>query len=213
MEKKDRYFVRWDRITPKVVWYKEEEKEAYRLEKSETSRNLCWVYDPKLNDIPEHGERYPEYTEITEEETEEVKRRLEEENDRIEKELTRNCVKRSRRKTENGIADVVTYSKVSKWRSFTLKEYVEILCGYLAEKGMVFHRIDYSWYDEWGYPKHWSITKKADFRELFKDDPSELEARFSDRENNYVLRGPFLLHTIELEAVPKKTGKELSKDG
>ena len=205
MEKQYRYLVKWERIMPTLVRLDPEDgMKASGLEKFESSRDLCWVYRPELDGIAEHPEHVPEYTEITADEAAEVKRQKQAENDRTEKELTVTCVSRSRRKTEDGPAEVVTYSKASKLRSFSLDEYVEILWGYLAKKRTVFRRIDYSWYDEWGYPKARSITRKADIPLLIGDQPQEVEARFSDAENNYVLRAPFLFHTIELEAVPKK---------
>ena len=203
--KKERYLVRWDGITPALIRLDpSDEMNAYRLESQEYSCGLCWVHTPVLDGIADHPERFPEYQEITGEEAAEVESRIQEEWDRQEKERTRTCVKRTRRKTEDGTADVEILRKVSKWRYFSLKEYMEILLGMLNKKGMVLQGIEYSWYDEWGYEKYHSIKSKAELRQLYRDCPQEIEARFSDREKQYVLRATFMFWTIELETRPKK---------
>ena len=197
--------IKWDRITPVLLRLDLSEKQkAYILESCEVSKGLAWVYEPELDDILDHPERFPEYTEITNEEAWEIKRQIKEKNEEAEKKWNAICVRHSRKQTEEGPADVVTYSKASRWRYFSTKEYVEMLGGYLAGKRVVFQRSDYNWYDEWGYPKQRSITRKEDLKQIIGDGADEIETRFSDPENKYILRAPFLLHTIELETIRKK---------
>lgn len=204
-EKKDRYMVKWDGIEPTLIRLDSTDgMKVFRLEKWEQCSDLAWVYEPELDGIPDHPERFPEYMEITENEASEVKRQIEAKSEEIEKELRRTCIKRSRKKTAEGMADVLTFRKVSQWKSFSLKEYMEILLRQLSKKDVTLQRIDYSWYDEWGYLKCRGITKKADIWQLTKDCPDQIEAWFSDTKNKYVLRTPFLMYSIELEAVPKK---------
>ena len=212
VKEKRRYMVRWDGIKPTLIWLDSSyEMKPFRLGKWTQSEDLGWAYVPELDGIHDHPERFPGYQEITEEEAEKVKEQLEAENDRIEKELTRTCVKRSSKKTKNGVTKVVTYRKVSKWRDFSLKEYIDILLRHLEKKGMTLQKIDYSYFDEWDYIKHRSIKEKSDIRQMLRDGADEIEASFSDAENTYVLRAPFRMHTIELEAVPKK--KETRAEG
>lgn len=214
MEEQYRYMIKWDRITPVLLRLDLSEKQkAYILESCEVSKGLAWVYTPELDDILNHPEHFPEYTEITDEEAAEIERQFEAKNEETEKKRNAICIRRSRKQTEDGPAEVVTYSKASKWRYFSTKEYVEMLGGYLAGKRVAFQRSDYNWYDEWGYPKQRSITRKENLKQMIGDGADEIVTRFSDPENKYILRAPFGLHTIELETVPKKKkAKKLNSD-
>jgi len=145
MEEQYRYMIKWDRITPVLLRLEPSEKQkAFILESNEVSKGLIWVYKPELDDILDHPERFPEYTEITNEEAWEIKGQLKEKNEEAEKKWNAICVRCSRKQTEEGPADVVTYSKASRLRYFSTKEYVEMLGGYLAGKRVVFQRSDYN---------------------------------------------------------------------
>ena len=207
MEKQCRYMIKWDRITPVLLRLEPSEKEkAYVMVSMEASRYLGWSYQPELDDILDHPERYPEYTEITKEEAEEIEWQLQVKKEEKEKKLNAVCVKHSQKQTEDGPAEVLTFRKASRWRYFSTNDYVDLLWGYLAGEKMALQGIDYSWYDEWGYQKKRSIKDIKDIRQIINDGADEIEARFSDDENKYVLRAPFLLHSIELETVRKKSG-------
>ncbi len=211
MEKQYRYMVKQGEDVPMLIRLDPPDYlEAYQYEIwIKYSNNQYWVHKPELDDILAHKNRFPEYTEITQEEAEEIERQIEAKYDKIEKELQIIHTEHSQKQTEDGLVEVVTYQKTNGWRDFTVAEYIEILNEYLGKKYTVFSRADYYWYDEWGYQKHWAVTRKMDIPMIIEEDPSEIVARFSDKEHKYILRAPFLLHSIELE-ISKKTKKTVS---
>ena len=206
MEKKYKYMVKRDGDLPTLLRLDPDENyQAYILTKEiPLNKNFYWVYTPGLDDILTHKDHFPEYTEISEEDAEAIMRQYDAENDRIEKELTTTQIKHTKRKTEDGIVDVTIYHKASDMRSFSLAEYIDILYECLGKKYTILSRIDYWWYDEWGYKKIRAITRKMDIPQIIEDDPQEVVARFSDDMHKYILRAPFMFRTIELEKVPKK---------
>ena len=77
MEKQYRYMIKWDRITPVLLRLDlAEKRKAYIMGSIEVSKGVAWIYEPELDDILEHPERFPEYTEISSEDAGGIKRLL-----------------------------------------------------------------------------------------------------------------------------------------
>ncbi len=185
MEKKLRFMVKWDGQMPTLLRIEPGEKEkVFYSGNFEYSGNFYWIYAPELEDIVDHKERFPEYSDISDEEAAMIERQLETEYARIEEEKHIVHTEHSQKSTEKGIVFIDTYTKEKERRGFRAEELEKLLSGLAEKEHMVIQKIDYCFFDYWGYRKYRTSMNKEDIHEIC-DMPLAIDGYFTDQEMNY----------------------------
>ena len=185
MEKNLRFMVKWDGQMPTLLRIEPDEKEkVFYSGNFEYSSNFYWIYAPELEDIVDHKERFPEYSDISDEEAAKIKRQLETEYARIEEEKNVIHTEHSQKSTEKGIAFIDTYTKAKERHGFRSEELEKLLSSLAEKEHMIIQKIDYCFFDYWGYRKYRTSTSKEDIHEIC-DIPLAIDGYFTDQEMNY----------------------------
>lgn len=159
-------------------------EKVYRSGTFEHSDSFYWIYAPELEDIVNHKELFPQYTDITDDEAERIKLHLETEYARIEEEKHVIHVDHSQKDTEKGTVLINTYTKEKTRRSFRTKELEKLLLELVEKEHMVIQKIDYCFFDYWGYRKYRTSMNREDIH-VICDMPLAIDGYFSDREMDY----------------------------
>ena len=90
----------------------------------------------------------------------------------------------SQKSTEKGIVFIDAYTKAKERRGFRAEELEKLLSGLAEKEHMVIQKIDYCFFDYWGYRKYRTSTNKEDIHEIC-DMPLAIDGYFTDQEMNY----------------------------
>ena len=175
-EKDYRYLADWDHDPPTLI-------RLGSFEKMEADMFVypgVWKDTPYLNDIRVGLGDFMDYSDISEEKAMEIKHQLETEYARIEEEKHAIHVEHSQKVTDQGVVLIDTYTKDEPRPVFRDKEVEKLLTEMEEKEHMVIQKIDYCFFDYWGYPKYRTTAKKEDIQ-LVCDCPLESTATLRTR--------------------------------